>query len=194
MSALALCAITTLGFAASASARAPLTPVPSVNLNQYVGRWFQIATIPAIFEAVCAKDDTANYTFAADGNISVANDCTTRTGTDDQVTGEGRPDNAPADSTLSVSFIDFFGAKFFAPTPNYVIIGLDPAYQWAIVASPNRLTAFVLARSPTLTPSQIATTQQILSSNGISPCELQLTVQDGGAPSPIPYCHAALPG
>jgi apolipoprotein D and lipocalin family protein len=168
----------------------PITPVASVNLPEYLGKWFQVAAIPEIFEAACVKDATADYTLAADGNLSVANDCTTRNDGIYEVTGEARSDNAPADSTLTVSFIDFFGLKFFSATPNYDIIGLDPSYQWAVVASPNRLSAFILSRTPTLTSPQVAITQAVLSDNEINPCFLQVTVQDGGATSPTQYCRA----
>jgi apolipoprotein D and lipocalin family protein len=106
------------------------------------------------------------------------------------VTGEARPDNPPDDSTLSVSFLDFFGLKFFSATPNYDIIGLDPDYQWAVVVSPNLLSAFILSRDPTLSAAEIATTQSILSDNGINPCRLRFTVQDGGASAPTRYCPA----
>jgi apolipoprotein D and lipocalin family protein len=180
------------GTAAAAVPSAPkVTPVASVDLSQYVGNWFQIAAIPLIFEAGCVKDSTARYTIAADGNLSVANNCTTSSGGDYEVTGEGRPDNAPADSTLSVSFLDFFGIKFFAPTPNYDIIGLDPDYQWAVVVSPNLLSAFILSRTPALTADQIATTQSILAANGLNPCRLRFSVQDGGASTPARYCPSA---
>jgi apolipoprotein D and lipocalin family protein len=177
--------------AASRGSLAPVTPVPSVNIPQYLGKWFQIAAIPAVYELACAKDATANYTLAADGNLSVANDCTTRSGGVYQVTGEARPDNPPADSTLSVSFLDLFGVKFFAATPNYEVIGLDPGYAWAVVASPNHLSAFVLSRTPALAAEQISTTQAILRANGFDPCWLRSTVQDGGATAAVPYCPAA---
>jgi apolipoprotein D and lipocalin family protein len=183
-----------LGTAASAVAASAgpsqITPVSSVDLTQYKGKWFQIAALPAIYEAVCRKDDTANYTFAADGNISVANNCTTVFGGDYAVTGEARPDNAPADSELSVSFIDLFGLKFFTKVPNYNIVGLDPNYQWAVVVSPNNTGAFVLSRTPALDPSIEAQTQAILQANGYNPCTLKFTVQDGGATAALPYCSS----
>ncbi len=180
----------TAGVASAATTPPPITPVPSINLQQYLGSWYQIAAIPAIYELVCAKDATANYTLAADGNISVANDCTRRNGTVDQVTGEAQPDNPPDDSTLSVSFIDLFGLKFFSPTPNYEIIGLDPGYAWAVVVSPDYRSAFILSRTPALSAAQIATTQSILTANGFDPCRLRVTVQDGGASAAVPYCTA----
>jgi apolipoprotein D and lipocalin family protein len=176
--------------AAAVQSVSTVTPVTSVDLPQYLGNWFQIAAIPLIFEAACAKDATATYTLAADGDLSVANNCTTSSGGDYQVTGEARPDNPPGDSTLSVSFLDFFGLKFFSATPNYDIIGLDPDYQWAVVVSPNLLSAFILSRDPTLSAAEIATTQSILSDNGINPCRLRFTVQDGGASAPTRYCPA----
>lgn len=192
---LAVAAVTTmvaLGTADATSAatpvKPPVTPVPSVNLQRYLGKWYQIAAIPLFFEKICAKDDTANYTLAADGNVSVANNCTTTAGGDYDVTGEALVDNAPADSELSVSFIDLFGLKFFPTTPNYDIIGLNPGYRWAVVVSPNRLSAFILSRTPSLSAASISATQSILSANGFNPCKLEVTVQDGGASAAVPYC------
>jgi apolipoprotein D and lipocalin family protein len=185
-------AMMVLGTGAVASAAdaaiAPVTPVANVNLQRYLGRWYQIAAIPLFFERICAEDDTANYTIAADGNVSVANNCTLTTGGDYDVTGEGLVDNAPANSEISVSFIDLFGLHLFPKTPNYDIVGLDPGYRWAVVVSPNRLSAFVLSRTPRLGAAATSATQAILSANGFNPCRLEVTVQDGGASAPVPYC------
>jgi apolipoprotein D and lipocalin family protein len=187
--------LTAAGFAGVASSAAastsPVTPVASVNLTDYLGAWYQIADIPLIFEDSCAKDAMANYTLAADGNVSVSNTCSTTTGGTYDVTGEAKIDNAPADSSLTVSFIDLFGDKFFNPRPNYDIIGLDPDYQWAVVVSPNRLSAFILSRTPALTSTQITDTEAALTSNGFNPCRLEVTPQDGGLTTAVKYCDAS---
>ena len=48
-----------------------LEVVQSVDLNRYVGRWYEIARLPNSFQKKCADAVTANYTKRAGGKIEV---------------------------------------------------------------------------------------------------------------------------
>ncbi len=52
-----------------------LEVVPQVELEKYLGKWFEIAHLPARFQVGCT-DTTATYTLSEDGSISVLNECT----------------------------------------------------------------------------------------------------------------------
>ena len=51
-----------------------LEVVPRVELEKYLGKWYEIAHLPARFQKDCT-DTTATYTIAKDGKISVLNEC-----------------------------------------------------------------------------------------------------------------------
>jgi apolipoprotein D and lipocalin family protein len=51
-----------------------LEVVPYVDLERYIGKWYEIAHLPAKFQEGCS-DTTATYTLDADGSISVLNEC-----------------------------------------------------------------------------------------------------------------------
>ena len=57
----------------------PVT-VNSVDLNKYVGTWYEIAKIPNSFQKKCASNTTATYILRNDGNIDVINRCIEKDG------------------------------------------------------------------------------------------------------------------
>lgn len=61
-----------LAAACAAAPSMPLEVVPQVDLNRYVGRWYEIASFPTWFQKGCAGS-TAAYSLRADGNIDVLN-------------------------------------------------------------------------------------------------------------------------
>jgi len=52
----------------------PLT-VSSVDLQKYIGLWYEIAKIPNSFQRSCACNTTATYKLREDGRIDVINRC-----------------------------------------------------------------------------------------------------------------------
>ncbi|WP_431928191.1 lipocalin family protein [Micromonospora wenchangensis] len=158
----------------------PLTPVADVDVERYAGDWYQVAAIPAIFEIQCYKNVTARYDVQPDGTIGVRNACRTIVGTTSAVTGRARSENPPADSALTVSFLKLGGRWIYLGGPNYVVIGLDPDYRWAVVGDPDRSSGFVLSREPALTGAQTAAAKAVLTDNGYDLCDFRTTRQDGG--------------
>ncbi|SDJ45092.1 apolipoprotein D and lipocalin family protein [Frankineae bacterium MT45] len=174
--------------ATSQSAAGPVQPVASVDLTRYVGSWYQVAAIPQIFEVQCARNVTAVYTAKSDGTVGVNNTCTTWWGSSSRVLGVARVENAPANSVLTVSFLNLFGQQLYFGGPNYEIVGLDSAYRWAVVVSPDRASAFVLSRTPALSGAETTEVRDVLTSNGISPCSLMTTPQTHGAGTSQKFC------
>ena len=58
----------------SCSSDPPLEVAPSVNLSQLQGKWYEIAKLPRATEVDC-HGTTAFYTQAADGSLSLVNQC-----------------------------------------------------------------------------------------------------------------------
>lgn len=119
----------------------PLRTVPFVDLNRYLGRWYEIARLPTSFEKNCT-DVSAEYSRAADGTINVRNACLK----------EGRPKTAIGKATVADPETNAkLKVSFFWPfRGNYWVLALDPDYQWALVGEPTREYLWVLSRKPSL--------------------------------------------
>lgn len=143
---LLLAATTVLaGTAAIAVARwpraRPLRTVPFVDLSRYLGRWYEIARLPASFEKGCT-DVTAEYSRAADGTINVRNACL-KNGRLKTAIGKATVADAQTNAKLKVSF-------FWPFRGDYWVLELDPGYQWALVGEPAREYLWILSRTPRL--------------------------------------------
>jgi len=122
--------------------------VASVDLDRYAGLWYQVARYPHFFQRRECAVSTARYTLRDDGGIEVRNDCWA-----DRVDGERnqtvRAVARPVDESnawLKVRFYGIFPA-------DYLIIELDPDYEWAAVTTPDARTLWILSREPALEES-----------------------------------------
>lgn len=122
----------------------PLETVPYVDVERYMGTWYEIASYPTFFNRRCTAT-TAQYTLRDDGTVRVVNECRIGdpSGRVDRIEGTARVVDTQTNAKLKVSF------SFFAQG-DYWIIALDENYQWAVVGDPGRQTLFVLSRTPTL--------------------------------------------
>ena len=126
-----------------AASNTPLQVVPRVDLNRYQGKWYEIARRPNRFESSCARDITATYFLQPDGIIRVVNECVKADGKAKRSDGKAKLRDPKGPNTkLRVSFFwPFYG--------DYWIIGLDPDYQWAVVAGgDDRKYLWLLSRTP----------------------------------------------
>ncbi|BBM03423.1 lipocalin family protein [Microbulbifer sp. GL-2] len=122
-----------------------LETVPYVDVFQYVGKWYEIARLPQIFQPACTAV-TADYGLNDDGSISVFNFCRIlhpKYGFPISIQGTG----VPVDETNSKLAISFFDGQ---STGDYWILELDPNYQWSLVGDPDRSSLYLLSRTPQL--------------------------------------------
>jgi apolipoprotein D and lipocalin family protein len=130
-----------------ASPRPPLEVVEQVDIDRYLGRWYEIASLPQRFQRGCVAS-RATYSRRDDGRIAVVNEC--REGSFD---GELRraegvawvADHGETPAKLKVQF-------FWPFRGDYWIIELDPEYRYAAVGHPSRDYLWILARTPRLDP------------------------------------------
>lgn len=119
----------------------PLQTVPKVDLNRYLGTWYEIATIPQRFQKGCTAV-SATYTLRPDGKIKVLNECRK-----DSLNGRYKAAKGKAwvVDTLTNAKLK---VQFFWPfTGAYWIIELDSNYQYAVVGHPGRKYLWILSRS-----------------------------------------------
>jgi len=156
-----------LAFAAPGrDADKPLRTVTSVDLDRYLGRWYEIASYPAWFQKNCTAT-TADYSLREDGLIKVINSC--RKGSPDgklkQAIGKARVADSATNAKLKVSFF----WPFWGP---YWIIDLDPDYRWAVVGVPSRKYLWILSRSPQMDDATYQGIVDRLRDQGYDPARL----------------------
>jgi apolipoprotein D and lipocalin family protein len=142
----------------------PVKTVSKVDLERYLGLWYEIAKIPNRFQKKCAHGTTAEYTLHDDGRINVVNRCTEDNGSLSEIKGIAKIVDTTSNAKLKVSFISFLGWRPF--WGDYWVIGLDEDYRWAVVATPDRKYGWVLARSPTLDGKTMERIFTIIECNG----------------------------
>jgi apolipoprotein D and lipocalin family protein len=126
-----------------------LQPVAGFDVQKYLGHWNEIARLDHRFERGLS-DVTADYRKLPDGRIEVINrGFDARKNKWKEAKGVARFQGRPDVGSLEVSFFGpFYGA--------YNVLVLDPQYQYALVAGPDRDYLWILARSPQLDPETLA--------------------------------------
>lgn len=119
-----------------------LKTVPHVDIERYMGEWFEIASFPQWFSRNC-YNTTANYSLRSDGRVDVLNKCHkgSPTGKIADAKGIARVVNTQTNAELKVSFFWPFSGKYW-------IIDLGDNYEYAVVSAPSRDTLWILSRSP----------------------------------------------
>jgi apolipoprotein D and lipocalin family protein len=116
-----------------------LEVVPHVELERYLGKWYEIAHLPAKFQEGC-DETTATYTLSEDGNISVLNECK-KNGKVKKAKGKAKVVDKATGAKLKVTFFwPFYG--------NYWIIKLGEKYDYAVVGTPDFKYLWILSRTP----------------------------------------------
>ncbi|GAA2778666.1 lipocalin family protein [Streptomyces showdoensis] len=167
---------------ATAHSDGPARAVGTVDLARYTGTWFQLAAVPQLFELQCAKNVKAVYGATGRGGVAVANSCTTWLGTSSRISGEALPLDA-TNTRLNVSFLPGKDGYRHGTEANYVVAGLGPAYEWAVVTDESRASGFVLSRTPRLDPARTADVLRAVRGAGLDPGAFRTTRQDGGDPA-----------
>jgi apolipoprotein D and lipocalin family protein len=127
----------------SSNGKAPLQTVNSVDLNRYMGDWYEIARTPNRFQSRCVSDTSAHYELMPNGKVSIKNECRIGNGKMEIAKGKGSVEDKDSKAKLRVSF-------FWPFSGDYWIIVLDKDYRYAVVGEPDRKNLWVLSRTPSL--------------------------------------------
>jgi apolipoprotein D and lipocalin family protein len=120
-----------------------LSQVAKVDINRYLGLWYEIARIDHSFQKGCVAS-TAEYSLMPDGNIRVVNRCRKNNleGEITSVEGKAWPKGSDTSAWLKVQF-------FWPFRGDYIIIDLDEKeYRYAVVGHPSRNYLWILSRMP----------------------------------------------
>jgi apolipoprotein D and lipocalin family protein len=176
--ALLLCGLCWPVWALAQTNAAPLQAIPNLDLQRYVGRWYEIARYPNRFQRRCVANTSAEYTANADGTVRVLNSCQTASGELIKAEGLARRVGAADSATLEVRFAPAWLSFIPAVWGDYWVIDLDSEYQLAAVSEPGRDYLWILSRTPTVAPERYAGLLERLKQFGLDPARLVLTAQN----------------
>ena len=165
-----------------ASPRAPVRTVDAVDLNRYVGEWFEVARFPNRFQRQCVSDVRATYTQRPDGRIDVINQCRTEGGSITEAHGVARVTDDRTFAQLKVRFAPAVLSFLPFVWGDYWILGLASDYSWATVGSPDRNYLWILARTPSPDAERFASALAAARSNGFDVERLTKTAHTGASP------------
>lgn len=119
-------------------------PVENFRLDDYLGKWYEIARLDHSFERGLTRV-TAEYMLRDDGGVKVINrGYSAKEGKWKEVEGKAYFVQRPDQGYLKVSFFGpFYGS--------YIVFELDhEQYQYALVCGPDTSYLWILARTPTI--------------------------------------------
>lgn len=120
--------------------------VPVLELQRYLGLWFEIGRLPLRQEDEGARDITAEYTLNDDGTVKVDNRCIDERGEPSQALGQGVPDPEHP-GRLTVTFLPEALRWIPFTQADYWVLRVDDEYQHALVGTPDNKHLWLLARS-----------------------------------------------
>lgn len=149
--------------------------VEFVDVNRYVGTWYEIASIPMGFQASCYAT-TATYAVIDDRTVSVLNRC-----------NWGKVDGAPLEIEGTATVVEpISNAQLevdfgFTKAPYWIVdLGSaqdDTPYPWAVVSNPSRDALWLLARTPRIPEARFDTIVERLEQRGFGPSRMLRTTQ-----------------
>ena len=150
----------------------PLQLVDKVDVQKYLGRWYEIARFQHGFESETVGA-TAEYSLRDDGRVQVLN-----SGFEKNLEGKYSEVKAVAwvpdpsrPAALKVKFFGLFDSS-------YLIFGLDQEnYSWALVGEDSRDYIWFLSRTPVIDQALFARMKDIAVSQGYDLSKLYVVPQ-----------------
>lgn len=119
-------------------------PAKPIDLNPYLGRWYEIARYETSFQRDC-EAVTADYSVRPDGSIRVLNTCREGSPNGRVRTAKGKARIVPNSGNAKLK-VSFFGPFFLGDC--WVLDHADD-YSWSIVGEPSGKYLWILSRDAT---------------------------------------------
>lgn len=136
----------------------PLLPVPYLDLNRYLGRWYMIANIPYFAESG-NKETYVDYSLREDGML------------DDVLTARDEFDKKPFQKHGLIDVLNRVNnaegrITFLQPLwQDYAVLYIDENYQYTVIGHPNRNYCWIFSRTPEMSDEVYGRLLAVLSAN-----------------------------
>lgn len=121
-----------------------MSVVKDLDLTRYMGRWYEIASIPNFFQPKDGRNTRATYSLNSDGTIVNVLNETWSGGKRDYI--EGTAYKADPNSNEAKFKVKFYVPPFLPIIPvvgNYWVLYLEEDYQYVLVGEPSRKNLWV---------------------------------------------------
>jgi lipocalin len=160
-------------------------PVPKLNPTQLIGTYYVIARLPIKKQKACLANELVLYALGDKKNsVQILTTCQIKQDNTDSWDSSGKFAKS-GDGRIGIPFYFFFAKKYW-------IIGLAPDATWAIAATPNHKSLWLLSGTPTMLPSTLAQLKSIAAAQGFDTAKLIAIPQHpqlatlAGSPAPTP--------
>lgn len=174
-------------------------PIPYIKVNDFLGKWYEIASNPFIFQSQCVKNTTAEYSLIEDANdvdgyyIQVKNSCCRNLDTCDIDIQIGKAilpqptsfqETTSLDTTIEPAYVKVGFSGFYG---DYFVVAADETnWSWIAVASASESDInkkadgllWILSRNSQMSNSKYNEIKVLLESKNINTSKLRKTVQD----------------
>ncbi|MGD0712331.1 MAG: lipocalin family protein [Bacteroidales bacterium] len=148
----------------------PLQTVANVDLNKYLGKWYEIAAFPQYFERGCSCV-TAVYSVSEKKYITVLNSAyKAEEKKNTSIKGKAFIVKESGCAKLKVQF-------FWPFKGNYWIIDLADDYSYAVVGDPKRKSLWILARNKKMSDETYNKILEVCKQKGFDITQLKKTDQ-----------------
>jgi len=145
-----------------------LQTVAAVDVQKYMGVWYEIASVPSRQQRRCVGSK-AKYTLTDKGYVAVRNSCI-RDGKEIGVNAKAFPVPNTGNAKLKVQF-------FWPIKVDYWVIELAADYSYAVVSQPSKKRLWVISRTPELPEEIVKAALKRAEAKGIDTSKVKKTSQ-----------------
>jgi apolipoprotein D and lipocalin family protein len=152
-----------------------LQTIPALDVNRYMGTWFEIAKYPNWFQKKCLGGAKADYSLIGDGQVQVLNRCLIEGGQWSEALGVAKQVGPATSPQLKVRFAPAWLSFLPFVWGNYWVIDLDEDYQLVAVSEPQKEYLWILSRTPKVDPVRYRLLLTRLQQKGFDLDKLEMT-------------------
>jgi apolipoprotein D and lipocalin family protein len=153
----------------SANAQA-VTAVPKLDLDRYIGAWYELARFPVKREKPCLSDNMVLYALGdKENSFQVVTSCQIKGGNSDAWNDKGKAGSA-GDGRLKLSRFLIFSTKYW-------VLAAGDDNDWALVGNPNHKSLWVLSKTTAIKPEVLAEIEAKAAAQGFDTTKLLKVAQ-----------------
>jgi apolipoprotein D and lipocalin family protein len=136
----------------SATKAGTVTSMKNFDLNRYLGRWYEIARLPMMFNPKCKSDIYSTYSIESNSKVKVDNQCLQVDGKTIHIVGTATYEK-DMPSKLDVSFLPAWANFLSFGKLKYKFSVIDTDYKTALTGGADHKYLWILSRTPQIDPA-----------------------------------------